>query len=66
MASLVRESGKPPVSVHLSALETALPPCASSTSMLVDLHTFCSQEDCVIFVILFCSVVCFFLTIKSD
>lgn len=61
VASWVRESGKPPVSVHLSALETA-----SSTSMLVDLHSFCSQEDCVIFVILFCLAFVVFFTTKSD
>lgn len=46
-------SGNPAVSVHLSALEAALLEYASSTSMLVDLHSFCTQEDCVIFVILF-------------
>lgn len=68
VASLMRGSGKPPVSVHLSALENALLECASSTSMLVDLHSFCSQEDGVIFVIFFClGFFCFFFffTIKS-
>lgn len=63
VTSLMRESGKPPVSVHLSALEAALLECASSISMLVDLRSFCSQEDCVIFVMLFVwfvFFVCFF------
>lgn len=57
-----RKSWKPPVSVHLSALEAALLERASSTSMLVVLHSFCSQEDCVILFVLFGV----FFTIKSD
>lgn len=48
-----RKSWKPPVSVHLAALEAALLECASSTSMLVVLHSFCSREDCVILFVLF-------------